>query len=447
MANRSILIVTPFFAPQNHAAVFRAYKLAKYLPDFGWKPIVLTVDTQYEYNEDPGLLDDLPEEVEVLTARYIEPTLRGLRMALGGRDRTFRGLNKETCGASRCSQETLPSPSVGRRIYQHLLSHWVHNPDAHWTWAKTATRKARQLINDRDIRMVFTTAPPFSSLLIGQSLQREGARWVADFRDPLAYTRQLSSAAARIYHRQKRIVAEALASADAVTVAASSMSSIFRDMFGAKNADSVFIPTGIDERVLQPEAKPSNNLEPYLLFAGEVLPEFDTVFWEALATSMSHAQVRDTGIKILVVGTLALNQPRLTPFLEKYGLQDRVEFRDQMPQREIYKLLRGSLAGLLVPGIHSRWWTNAAKMTDYIGMRKPVVAVVPDPSEARTALTRSRLGIFLDGSPEQRAAILSDFILQRRRLPDPDIAECERYTARRQVQSFVDIFEVLSNEN
>jgi glycosyltransferase involved in cell wall biosynthesis len=218
-------------------------------------------------------------------------------------------------------------------------------------------------------------------------------------------------------------------------------------MFGAKNADSVFIPTGIDERVLRPEDKPSNNQEPYLLFAGEVLPEFDTVFWEALAASMNDAKVRDTGIKILVVGTLALNQPRLTPFLEKYDLHDRVEFRDQMPQREIYKLLRGSLAGLLVPGIHSRWWTNAAKMTDYIGMRKPVVAVVPDPSEARTALTRSRLGIFLDGSPEQRAAILSDFILQRRRLPDPDIAECERYTARRQVQSFVDIFEALSSEN
>ena len=45
--NRSVLIVTPFFAPQNHAAVFRAYKLAKYLPQFGWKPVVLTVDTQY----------------------------------------------------------------------------------------------------------------------------------------------------------------------------------------------------------------------------------------------------------------------------------------------------------------------------------------------------------------------------------------------------------------
>src|SRR5271170_4865002 len=90
--SRSVLIVTPFFAPQNHAAVFRAYKLAKYLPQFGWKPIVLTVDTQYEFNEDTALLTQLPEETEVVSARYIEPTLRAVRMALGGRDRKFKGL-------------------------------------------------------------------------------------------------------------------------------------------------------------------------------------------------------------------------------------------------------------------------------------------------------------------------------------------------------------------
>ncbi len=53
--NRSILIVTPYFAPQSHAAVFRAYKLAKLLPRFGWKPYVLTVDTNYLYNEDWSL--------------------------------------------------------------------------------------------------------------------------------------------------------------------------------------------------------------------------------------------------------------------------------------------------------------------------------------------------------------------------------------------------------
>src|SRR4029077_803411 len=106
------------------------------------------------------------------------------------------------------------------------------------------------------------------------------------------------------------------------------------------------------------------------------------------------------------------------------------------PQREVYKLLRDASAGVLIPGTHAYWWTSFAKMTDYIGMRKPVLAVVPDPSEARTALTRSRLGIFLDGSQENRVRILTDFLLGKHKLPGSDKNECERYTARHQVQSF-----------
>jgi glycosyltransferase involved in cell wall biosynthesis len=440
--NRSVLIVTPFFAPQNHAAVFRAHKLAKYLPQFGWKPVVLTVDTQYEYNEDAGLLTDLSPEVEILRARYIEPTLRGMRMALGGRDRTFKGLKTESSIQNQTVSRT--RKTIATRAYHYLLRNWLHSPDAHWTWAKTATSMAKTIMKARDIRLVFTTAPPLSSLLIGDSLHRNGAAWVTDFRDPIAYTQQLTSEAAQIHHFQRNIIRHALANADAITLAASSTVSIYRDMFGIRGVDPVFIPTGIDQDVVGDQQPASSEDRPYLLFAGEILPEFDALFWEALAKAVENPAVKSKGIKVLIVGTLALNRPRLAPVLEKYGLWEHVEFRDQMPQREGYKLLRTALAGLLVPGAHSRWWTNAAKMTDYIGMRKPVLAVVPDPSEARTALTRSRLGIFLDGSLDNRARILGDFLLGRHALPVPDDSECERYTARRQVQTFADLFESLS---
>jgi hypothetical protein len=146
----------------------------------------------------------------------------------------------------------------------------------------------------------------------------------------------------------------------------------------------------------------------------------------------------------LIVGTLQLNRTRLMPLIDKLNLESHVEFVDQLPQREVYKLLKGALAGVVIPGTHAYWWTTFAKMTDCIGMRKPVVAVVPDPSEARTALTRSQLGVFLDGSAANRAKILTDFLLGKHKLPVPDEDECERYTARRQAQSFVELFESVS---
>jgi len=233
-----------------------------------------------------------------------------------------------------------PSPvqrSAAIRAYHHLVKHWLQIPDAYWTWAKTATRTANKIIKERNIQLVFTTAPPFSSLLVGESLHRNGVKWVADFRDPLAYTRQLSSEVASVHHRQRKIVRQTLAHADAITLASSSMASIYRDMFGGNGVDPVFIPTGIDEGVLQPDPATTKQRQPYLLFAGEVLPEFDAVFWEAFAAAKKHAN-ENTGIKVLVVGTLALNRPRLSPFLDRFGLHGEVEFLDQMPQSEIYKL-------------------------------------------------------------------------------------------------------------
>lgn len=438
--NRSVLIVTPFFAPQNHSAMFRAYKLAKYLPQFGWKPIVLTVDTQYLYNEDASLIPDLPQEVAVVRAPYVEPTLRGLRMALGGRDRTFKVIKElGTTGAA-----TAVRKQGARRAYEYVVANWLQVPDAYWPWAKTATAIGAKIIRDRHIDVLYTTAPPYSSLIIGNALKSTGVKWVSDFRDPLAYTQRLSSSSARSYQRQRKIVKTALRHADAVTIAASSFASIYHDMFGKLGTDPVFIPTGIDEALISSETDNSEERSPYLMFAGEYLPDYDIAFLETFAEALKSAEVKKTGIKLLVVGTLELNRTRLTPLLDKLNLGQHVELLDQQPQRDVYKLLRGASAGILIPGTRAYWWTTFAKMTDCIGMRKPVVAIVPDPSEARTALTRSGLGIFLDGSPERRLQILRNFLLGTHQLQAPDDDECDRYTARHQVQSFVEIFESLT---
>jgi glycosyltransferase involved in cell wall biosynthesis len=437
--NQSVLIVTPFFAPQNHAAVFRAYKLAKYLPQFGWKPLVLTVDTQYEFNEDPGLLAELPKEVEIVRTRYVEPTLRGVRMALGGRNRTFKAISASQNGNS------LPTrTSAASRTYNRLIRNWGQVPDAYWTWAKTAVALGKKIIPERGISVVYTSCSPYSSLAVGSELQKKGVKWVADFRDPLGYSQKLVNYAPHIYRRQRAIVNNALNHADAVTVLSSSYSSIFKDVFGNQQREPIFIPTGIDESFLSSSSEYAPRGAPYLIFAGEYLPEYDTTFMEAFSMVLQNQEIARTGIKLLVVGTLSLNRARLMPFVEQFGLNRNVEFRDQIPQNEAYKLIRGARAGVLIPGTRAFWWANFAKMTDFIGMRRPVVAIVPDPSEARTALTRSRLGIFLDGSAERRAHILRDFLLGNHQMLAPDENECDRYTARRQVQSFVEVFESLT---
>jgi hypothetical protein len=44
---KNVLIITSHFPPSNLAGVHRGRLFAKYLPNYGWNPIVLTVDEKY----------------------------------------------------------------------------------------------------------------------------------------------------------------------------------------------------------------------------------------------------------------------------------------------------------------------------------------------------------------------------------------------------------------
>lgn len=440
---KTVLIVTPFFAPQNHSAVFRAYKLAKYLPQFGWKPIVLTVDRQYEFNEDPSMLTALPPEVEIVPVKYVEPTLRGVRMALGGQDRTFRATrNRGDFAKSNGPFEAPARAGFPRRFYNSLVSDYVQVPDSYWTWANEAIRVGKGLIESRGIDVVFTTAAPYSSCTIGLELQQTGVPWVADFRDPLGYAgKKVASSAPRAVIKQQQIVRRTLARANAATVTAKSYSNIFFDIFGKCGRDPIFIPTGVDVNAMPSFEEANVPKYPYLIFAGEWLSDYTSEFVNAFARAVQHPHMRERGVKLLVVGNLELNKKRMLPLLESTGIRDVVEFRDQVPQGHVYSLTRGAIAGVLIPGQRTHWWNLFAKLTDYMGLRTPVVACVPDPSEARSHLMAANLGVFLDGDADQQAAVLTDFLLGKSSIGVPNEAVCDRFTVASQVKSFARVFD------
>jgi glycosyltransferase involved in cell wall biosynthesis len=443
VATKTALIITPYFAPQSHAAVFRAYKIAKYLPSFGWKPYVLTVDTNYLYNEDESLTAALPPEVEINTARYVEPSLRGIRMALGGKNRTFVSMKDSTTGRTDTNAGSNGNGRRGsvRELYRFVLDRWIQVPDPYWTWRRAAVRLASRLIRERNISLVFTSANPFTSHLIGRQLQRLGCRWVADLRDPHTYCANMFSSHGTVFRHQRQAEREAVLHADAVTVASSAIGMILTDMYGLRTTDRIhFIPTGLDDALIPLKSRKRAVHEPYLLFAGEFLPAYGSEFLEIFARAINEVALKNTSWKLLFAGRREINEPLVRPMAERLGIERRVEFIDHLPQQELYGLLNDAAAALLIPGRMFAWWCLYAKMVDYIALKKPVIALVPNPSEARTRLEEAHLGIFLDGNLEKCAGTLSDFLLGRMAL-SPDEQVCQRYTAHQQVASFVRVFE------
>jgi hypothetical protein len=445
---RRVLLVTPFFSPQTHAPVFRIHKLAKYLNAYGWEPHVLTVDCNYNYNEDAALLSELPDGLRIHKARYVEPTLRGVRMALGGRDRSFRTLksNGQMGAPSGGGVNGAGRPGIGERVYGWLRNHWLDAPDSYWPWVGPAVRLGERVVKEFDINAVVTTAPPYSSHVIGLQLkQRTGVRWVADLRDPGTYSRRMSSQAPRVFLEQRRIEKAALEKADAVTAAASSLALIFDDIYGSITSRPIqFIPSGLDEALLGERHTGSGYSFPYILFSGEFLPDYDISFFELFASVSKQFEMRGREIHLVIAGHAEINKRVLSGVIANTGLTERTVFTGQLPQAALYGLIKNAQAALLISGATSHWWTLFAKLVDYIALRKQVIAVVPDPSEARRALSVTGLGRFLDGSSEHRGEILIRALTEEPRpLTAEQDLECDRYTARRQVEDFARVLDAI----
>ncbi len=177
----TILFLAIEYPPLNTAGVFRSWKFAKYLPSFGIKPVVLTLDegnatTLFGGVEDSSLLEDAVDGVEVIRVKFdrLESHARGsllrfLRVYFQIEDRIGRSWRRSLMRRlpdivekykPRAIYVSLPPFSAGRlaldiaRRYQLPLivdmrdgwSQWRVGPFASWFHYYLTVRRERALL-------------------------------------------------------------------------------------------------------------------------------------------------------------------------------------------------------------------------------------------------------------------------------------------------------------
>src|SRR5687768_10278601 len=70
---KKVLIITYYWPPSGGAGVQRWLKFAKYLPEYGWQPIVYTPENGEIPVVDNSLLKDVPDEAIVIKKPIWEP--------------------------------------------------------------------------------------------------------------------------------------------------------------------------------------------------------------------------------------------------------------------------------------------------------------------------------------------------------------------------------------
>ncbi|GIT98133.1 hypothetical protein [Sulfurovum sp. TSL1] len=442
-----ILIIAPFFAPQSHAAMFRVHKLVKYLPQYGYKPIVVTTDINYNYNEDLNLLDELTEDVEIHRVRYIEPTIRGLRMALGGKDRTFKAMKKniKMNSSNDSDSNRITKTSFLKKLKSDIQNFFKTIPDAYWTWVDPATKVSNELIKKHNIKLVYTTTNPDSVLKIGLNLKSKNAiKWISDFRDPLGYGERYNTHHKLIDENIKNLHLRSMNIADKITGLSSSYEQIFKDLYHIQSNKFQFIPTGIDDEYID-DTRLMDNEEKYLIFVGEFQEKYDDYIFKVLDNVVEKENIQ---FKIKIIGRKEINFKNISKYMDQYKyVNQAIEFIDHIPQLELYKEIKNAHSCILLTGGENFWWCNFAKMVDYIALQKYVISDVYESSEAKKELEKTGKGIFLTKNLDNDIKIVTDHMEKTIDDFQSENEYYKRYLSSSQVKSFVEVFDNLLGMN
>ncbi len=171
---KRLLFVTYYFPPSGGPGVQRSLKFVKYLPEFGWKVTVLTVDpADAAYPDlDPGLEAEIPTGTAVIRTRARDPYAAYAKMM---------GVNKGTVvGVGFLSKH--------QTGFREKLARWIRAnlflPDARVGWTSFAKKAALDEVAAGDYHALLSTGPPHSAHLIAQAVKREtGLPWLLDLRD------------------------------------------------------------------------------------------------------------------------------------------------------------------------------------------------------------------------------------------------------------------------
>ncbi len=361
---RRVLVIAYYFPPMGLSGVQRTLKFVKYLPEFGWKPTVLTVEPVGYFAHDESLLLELEgKNVEIV------------RTNAAGPGRVFSK-----------KKRTVKLPSERTRKFLSRVSDTFFIPDNKIGWKRKAVKTALALHEQKPFDMLFATAPPFTDFLIGAEIKSHlKIPLVFDYRD--AWVEYPHKFYPTPYHKLRTIRLErsALKASSHIVTTNRNVKELLikRHRFLGYN-DVEIIPQGYD-----PEDFAGTDADGVVPRTNKMRITYAGVFWEdrvptyflqALHTLFQEQPHLRDRIEALFIGKFRKENTKL---VEKLGLKDTVIVVDYLPHRQCVNNLVASDVLWMIVGDNVG---SPGKVYEYIGARKPILGCVPDGFMKQTIL-------------------------------------------------------------
>ena len=430
---KRLLIITYYWPPTGGSGVQRWVKFSKYLPEFGWQPVVYTPENPEQLARDESLLNDIPACAEVIKTHISEP-YELYRRLTGG----------------KAGQEVNPV-NAQRKTWKQRLSLWIRGncfiPDPRVGWVRPSVRFLKKYLREHPVDAVVTTGPPHSVHLIGLGLKKAlGLRWIADFRDPwteMFYYKHLGLSAAAD-RRHRRLEQAVLDGADKIISVSPPVAADFQ---AKTKTPVVLITNGFDEadfrgeslasapgvqgfpgqkkwpeKSLDTPAPQRQRTEIRLVHTGLFAADGNPLkLWDALAERCEADPDFRARLQIRLAGKV---DAAITDAIRARGLGDNLVELGYLPHDETVREQREADI-LLLPLRREPEYAKVlpGKIFEYLAARRPVLGIGQEDGAAATVLRDAAAGEMFDWDKKEELLAFLD-------AAHPQTAGIEKYTRR-----------------
>lgn len=393
---RTVLVIAHEYPPIGGASVMRIAKLTRYLPEHGWRVVVVTADPADSGYDHAGLQDDalfgsVRDKVDIV--RGSSPIERYVRQ-LGRRyvGDPF-GLAMGNVGAV-AGQGNSPVQSLKK------LAHLVYVfQDESGLWTPFAVRDALTVIRRQRIDAILTTSPPHLTHMAGYLVKRvTGLPWVADFRDGWTDNfvfRSRSRKRRLLDFMMERVVAT---TADVKLAVTNSMLRSFQSSYPALAHTFRLLPNGFDPADFTTiHANHAGDRVLFLHMGSIGGPRNPAHFLAAFAGLFERKVLRQDDVSIEFYGSVNAIQLDQLP-------QIGALFHERVPHYQATQRMREAGVLVLLAGLQYGEGAFASKVYEYIATQRPILAIVPIQSEVAGLLRDYPLCVL--ASPDDREQIM-----------------------------------------
>lgn len=368
---KKVLIITYYWPPSGGSGVQRWLKFSKYLPKYGWKPIIYTpqnTDFKLKYGNQASQKD----ETEVLTTPIFDPG----------------AMFTKSSGKMKIGEVDAKNASLITKLVIWIRGNYFI-PDSKIFWVAKSVRYLVRYLKNHPVDVIVTTGPPHSMHLIGLGLKDIlGVKWVADFRDPWSKGDILNqlSASPKTIKQHEKLESQVLSKADIVLSVGQQMA----DSFKSRVPDGVYkvITNGYDPQDFEKEIarEPNKFVITYsgLLYNNRNPRAFWQVLDELIKSNTSFAEV----IEVKIIGLI---DPAVETELKNFSsLKNKIVQLGYLSHQDSIEALRKSNALLLtVDNTENSLMLIPGKLFEYLATDLPIIGFGNAKSDANQILIAS----------------------------------------------------------